>query len=607
MVRNLRPNTKTTVTPNIRPVDTFVQPAPIDNTRLKELDAFVGNLVPRLNRYADIQQGRKDKKDVIAAQKAFSTLTDKLLSYDEQVKAGNIAPDQSPMFRFAFNQSQGSQIGLNFIQKASEAYMRSNLPSATNSNGFNSWFDKYKADYIKENEGLLNLIGSFDAFDGYARQAQQNLMSSHLATVKKNFTTKASENAILQAEKAVEAAEAMIENQIRVAEITDPAMQKELGRNLAIAAAQEITKSTNDMVKASSNFIKYPKQNKKVIDAITLKYLSLADLKMDDDDSVHISNLKTILENVKTRDGQSLFDTTYGEAKFFETARAIRDNFTTRVKQQNELLNTNRENTENKIINEVYKVIDEYPILDNESLLLAIETNQDLMKEITDYGLGNWKNTALDEFGKWLNNSEEPMTDIEKAVQHNQLINNQYFADPLENLREQYQQAKDNISTGILRGDFALEILNKINNRIVTLERERVSLGRAEANARADFYQDPSFKNVTKFFEAEDKSLFGKIALKLGTEPQKLLKNYNEFKRVFSNYYFDEVGGKRTWFQKQQPEREIIVQNLFEKYVASKVAVEQAGNTITSDNANTRTTQTTGTVVIEVTPQTQTD
>ena len=82
MARNPRPNTKTTVTPNIRPVDTFVQPAPIDNTRLKELDAFVSNLVPRINRYADIQQGRKDKKDVIAAQKAFSTITDKLLSFD---------------------------------------------------------------------------------------------------------------------------------------------------------------------------------------------------------------------------------------------------------------------------------------------------------------------------------------------------------------------------------------------------------------------------------------------------------------------------------------------------------------------------------------------
>ena len=37
----------------------------------------------------------------------------------------------------------------------------------------------------------------------------------------------------------VDAAETILENQIRVAEISDPAGQKELGRNLAVAAAQE--------------------------------------------------------------------------------------------------------------------------------------------------------------------------------------------------------------------------------------------------------------------------------------------------------------------------------------------------------------------------------
>ena len=40
-------------------------------------------------------------------------------------------------------------------------------------------------------------------------------------------------------------AETILKNQIRVAEISDPVMQKEMGRNLAVAAAQEITKSTN--------------------------------------------------------------------------------------------------------------------------------------------------------------------------------------------------------------------------------------------------------------------------------------------------------------------------------------------------------------------------
>ena len=70
-------NTKTTVTPNIRPVDTFVQPAPVDNTRLKELSSFLNNMIPRVNRYAQIEQGRRDKKDVLKAQEAFAKVTDK--------------------------------------------------------------------------------------------------------------------------------------------------------------------------------------------------------------------------------------------------------------------------------------------------------------------------------------------------------------------------------------------------------------------------------------------------------------------------------------------------------------------------------------------------
>ena len=73
MARNPRTQTKTTVTPNFRPVDTFVQPAPLDTTRIRELDSFVANLVRRINRYAQVEQGRRDKKDVIAAEKAFAS------------------------------------------------------------------------------------------------------------------------------------------------------------------------------------------------------------------------------------------------------------------------------------------------------------------------------------------------------------------------------------------------------------------------------------------------------------------------------------------------------------------------------------------------------
>ncbi|PQM56755.1 MAG: hypothetical protein CML39_02765 [Rhodobacteraceae bacterium] len=85
MARKPRTQTKTTVTPNFRPVDTFVQPAPLDTRRIRELVTFVGNLVTRINRYAQVEQGRRDKNDVIAAEKAFATITDKLQSYKRRI------------------------------------------------------------------------------------------------------------------------------------------------------------------------------------------------------------------------------------------------------------------------------------------------------------------------------------------------------------------------------------------------------------------------------------------------------------------------------------------------------------------------------------------
>ena len=54
------------------------------------------------------------------------------------------------MFRFAFNQQQGAQAGLEFIRQANEAYIRSNLPSATSSNGFNDWFSNLQRDFVRE-------------------------------------------------------------------------------------------------------------------------------------------------------------------------------------------------------------------------------------------------------------------------------------------------------------------------------------------------------------------------------------------------------------------------------------------------------------------------
>ena len=608
MARNPRTQTKTTVTPNFRPVDTFVQPAPLDTTRIRELDAFVGNLVPRIKRYAQVEQGRRDKKDVIAAEKAFAKITDKLLSYDEQVKKGNIPPDQSPMFRFAFNQSQGSQLGLNFIQQASEAYMKSNLPSATSSAGFNKWFDGYKADYMENNKGLLDLMGSFDAFDGYARQAQQNLLSSHLASVKKNFTTSASESAILQAERAIDAAETLIDNQIRVAELSDPAMRKELGRNLAIAAAQEITKANNDIVKSSSNFIKYPKQNKKVIDAVITKYVSLADLKMDDDDSKYISQLKTTLQNIKTRDGQSLYDTAYGEGEFFKGARLIRDNFIRRTNEQDAQLKIVRENTETSLINTLYKELSDLNLdeVNQKDIIALVQSNEELMKDINEYGIGNWENIVLKEFNDLKKNSEIPMTEVEKAKYH-RILFRRSFDDPEQNLKVALNFAHQYIENGELRGQFAIEIINKLETRLQSLRKEKIDLGRAEAEKRSDFYRDTSFKNVTRLFETEDQSIFGKLAKKLNSNPNQVFRDYNEFKVKFSDIYHNVDGnGERTWFKKSQTDRETEVQELFDEIVAKGITLDEITvlnpNRTTNNNSGVTVNSSTGNTFIQVNP-----
>ena len=598
MARNPRPQTQTYVTPNIRPVDTFVQPAPIDNTKLKELDAFISNLVPRVNRYAQIQQGRQDKKDVIAAQKAFAKVSDKLLSFDEQVRKGEIPPDQSPMFRFAFNQSQGAQIGLNFIQKANEDYMRSNLPSATNSNGFNAWFDKYKADYVKDNEALLNLLGSFDAFEGYARQAQQNLLTSHLASVKKNFTTSASESAILQAERAIEAGQTLIKNNKKLMELDDPEVIEKMGVGLARTIAKEITNANDNIVKSSSNYIKFPKQNKKVIDAIVGKYVQIADLSGDDDDREYILQMETILRNVKTRDGQSLFDTTYGEQKYFEALNLINKNAYEKAKIGQELLDTNRDNTEQKLINVLYKTLTADGIESDKlartynpaTLLENIEfENPELMQELTEYGIGDWKGIILTEFNTWRNNAEDPMTDSEKSTMHNTILNSLYSNDPKANYDKQYQVALKKIKEGKLRGNFALEILNKIETRknsyLVTERNDGKLLAKSRSNALAD----PVYKSIFRYFEEDTTGALAKVAKIMGTNQNEVWGALQDFKAEFADLYHEVKNGKRTYFELEQSEQIQKVRELFENTVApatvlNQITVTEDGNSIESES-----------------------
>ena len=183
---------KTIVQPTASPVDTFVQPAPVDDSRLRELSSFLNNITPRVKKYAAIEQGRKEKKDIERAKKAYADLLDLNLSYDELVKKGEISPEESPVFRFAYHEAKGESLGYSFIQKASEAYFRSNLVGKTSTAGFDNWFNNYKKAFIKNNEITLYELGAFDPFNNLTKQAQSSLMNQHLANVRKNVAKGAS-------------------------------------------------------------------------------------------------------------------------------------------------------------------------------------------------------------------------------------------------------------------------------------------------------------------------------------------------------------------------------------------------------------------------------
>jgi len=324
MARNQRTQTKTTVTPNIRPVDTFVQAAPVDDSRLRELSNFLSNMTPRVKQYAQIEQGRRDKKDILSAQKAFTKVTDKLLEYDELVKGGQLPPDQSPMFRFAFNQQQGAQAGLEFVRQANEAYIRSSLPTATSSKGFNDWFSNLQKDFVENNNNILSGIGSFDAFSGYARQAQQNLLTSHLSKVKKNFVKGAKSNHQEWLKKTIEA----IENTER--------LQRNVGEQVGISSSgelyhtqlgQSINEQINSLAKASSGFISKTSLNEDTIEAIRDLAIARGDLEWG----------AKILSSIKTTSGSSLADLPAGQVALYEVRKEINDDYWTELQRNKEI------------------------------------------------------------------------------------------------------------------------------------------------------------------------------------------------------------------------------------------------------------------------------
>lgn len=192
MAERLRPRTQAQIYAN--PVDTFVQQGEVDTTRLKQLSTFLSEVNSRSKEFVKrgraLEQGQTElqaKKDQKRGREAFSRLADKTKKWDDLVKSGEISASESPVFRYAFNESKGQNLGYEFIRESQEAYIKSGLSSADESSTFQSWFNQYKTDYIEAHKDTLNLNGAFSPFDIITKQAQNNLTASHLGNVSKNF------------------------------------------------------------------------------------------------------------------------------------------------------------------------------------------------------------------------------------------------------------------------------------------------------------------------------------------------------------------------------------------------------------------------------------
>jgi hypothetical protein len=181
-VERLRPQTQEGVI--VRPVSTYVTPAPVQDGRLKQLSNFVERLEPRMSRLVSAQMELDKEEDKKRARELAETTT---ANYDELVKQGKLDPSESPVFQYAFNETRGQNQGYEFIAEASQAYSRSNLVDATDATNFDEWYNQYYQDYVENNQGLLAKNGAYEKFSAVAGQARNNLLSSHLASTRKNF------------------------------------------------------------------------------------------------------------------------------------------------------------------------------------------------------------------------------------------------------------------------------------------------------------------------------------------------------------------------------------------------------------------------------------
>ena len=306
---------KTIVQPTASPVDTFVQPAPVDDTRLRELSTFLNNMTPRVERYAQIERGRKDKKDITRAKKAYADLLDLNLSYDELVKKGEISPEESPVFRYAYHEAKGESLGYSFIQKASEAYFKSNLVGKTSTAGFDNWFNNYKKAFIKNNEITLNELGAFDPFNNLTKQAQSSLMNQHLANVRKNVAKGASDTSLKL-----------------IRQIANNALAKAGGD-----PSQVDWKTIGTIIHAKrSELAKVSKKPFKEINDETLEDLSK--LFAGFDNPIYFENL---ISGMKTSGGASLGDTLQGRAFIADLNSEINKNLNTQTTRNNNIRKEN--------------------------------------------------------------------------------------------------------------------------------------------------------------------------------------------------------------------------------------------------------------------------
>ncbi len=331
---------KSIVQPTAQPVDTFVQPAPVSDARLRELNTFLSNMTPRVKKFAAIEQGRKEKKDIERAKKAYADLLDLNLSYDELVKKGEISPEESPVFRFAFHEAKGESLGYEFIQNASEAYFRSNLVGQTSTAGFDDWFNNYKKNFIKNNELTLNELGAFDPFNNLTKQAQSSLMNQHLSNVRKNVSSGASDTSL----KLIK----QISNNALAEAGGDPSLVDWKAIGTIIHAKR-------------SELAKVSKKPFKEINDETLEDLSK--LFAGFDNPIYFENL---ISGMKTSGGASLGDTLQGNLFLADLTQEINKNLNTQTTRNNQV-KKQWENTTQTTLTGIVRPF----ILDSGSELLA--------------------------------------------------------------------------------------------------------------------------------------------------------------------------------------------------------------------------------------------